>query len=70
MFDNPRAAAEGLRDYGINMEIQAGEPDLESTLQAAGWQTPRSSRRTPASALMSGVKTLLDSLDRHERAKD
>lgn len=70
VFDNPRAAAEGLRDYGINMEIQAGEPDLESTLQAAGWQTPRSSRRTPASALMSGVKTLLDSLDRHERAKD
>ncbi|XP_042288190.1 uncharacterized protein PF11_0207-like [Thunnus maccoyii] len=35
VFDNPQAAAEGLREFGINMEIPAGELDLESQLQAA-----------------------------------
>ncbi|KAJ4947215.1 hypothetical protein JOQ06_009253 [Pogonophryne albipinna] len=62
---------QGLLEYGVNMESPAGEPDLESTLQASGWQTHRSrNRRTPGCELMSDVKTLIDSLDRHERAKE
>ncbi|KAJ4926017.1 hypothetical protein JOQ06_008202 [Pogonophryne albipinna] len=71
VFNNPQDAAQGLLEYGVNMESPAGEPDLESTLQASGWQTHRSrNRRTPGCELMSDVKTLIDSLDRHERAKE
>ncbi|KAJ4926304.1 hypothetical protein JOQ06_008484 [Pogonophryne albipinna] len=71
VFNNPQDAAQGLLEYGVNMESPAGEPDLESTLQTSGWQTHRSrNRRTPGCELMSDVKTLIDSLDRHERAKE
>ncbi len=69
-MDNPQAAAEGLREYGVNMETPAWEPDLESTLQPAGQHMARSRRRTSAGEQVSGVKTSLDSPDRHERAKD
>ncbi len=72
LFDNPKITVEGLHEYGISMEISAKEPaDLESTLQAAGWETAHSkSRRKPASVLMCGVKTLLNSIDLQLKEKD
>ncbi|KAJ4937262.1 hypothetical protein JOQ06_001841, partial [Pogonophryne albipinna] len=59
-------AAQGLLEYGVNMESPAGEPDLESTLQASGWQTHRSrNRRTPGCELMSDLHIcLMQSLSR------
>ncbi|KAI4804552.1 hypothetical protein KUCAC02_026177 [Chaenocephalus aceratus] len=69
--ENEGPCGTGSTEYGVNMESPAGEPDLESTLQASGWQTHRSrNQRTPGCELMSDVKTLIDSLDRHERAKE
>jgi len=69
--DNPRDAAEGLSEYGVNMEVFDEEQDLESTLRAAGWETHRSKgRKKPTGDLICGVKTLLDSLSQHARKKD
>lgn len=39
IFDTPDAAADELWESGINMEIPVKEPDVESKLQAACWQT-------------------------------
>ncbi|KAJ4921628.1 hypothetical protein JOQ06_023010 [Pogonophryne albipinna] len=38
VFNNPQDATQGLLEYGVNMESPAGEPDLESTLQASGFR--------------------------------
>lgn len=73
IFDNPRDAAEGLREFGIMMEAPK-QTDWESALRAAGWQSPRSkSRRTPAAELTHSVEFLLQSMDKCEsdtQAKD
>lgn len=71
MFDNPQAAAEGLREYGVKVKIPTGEADLESVLQAAGWQIKRSgNKKAPDNDYMSGMKHLLDSMERHGKDKD
>ena len=74
MFDNPHAAAEGVRrEYGVNVKIPSARLDLESTLKTTGWQTAGSERKkTPENEneLMRSVKTLLDSMNRHEKDKD
>ncbi|CAL1604957.1 unnamed protein product [Knipowitschia caucasica] len=60
VFDNPAAAAEGLREYGIEMTLPAEDPDLDSLLRATGWQTPGShKRRTPETETMNAMKVLL-----------
>ena len=76
MFDNPQAAAEGVRrEYGVSVKMPKGKPDLESTLKAAGWKTAGppgpGKRRTQDNEheLMTSVKALLDSLNRHEKDK-
>ena len=66
VFRDPRHAAEGLRDYGVAMEMTPREPDLESMLKASGWETAPSRRANPAKEMLSGVKTLLDAIKKHE----
>uniref|UniRef100_A0AAV2K134 Uncharacterized protein n=1 Tax=Knipowitschia caucasica TaxID=637954 RepID=A0AAV2K134_KNICA len=56
---DPPTAAEGLREFGITMESSPKEPDLEATLQAAGWESPRRGRGGRADELTSSLNTLL-----------
>uniref|UniRef100_A0AAV2LJA9 Uncharacterized protein n=1 Tax=Knipowitschia caucasica TaxID=637954 RepID=A0AAV2LJA9_KNICA len=59
VFESPEAA-EGLQEFGIAMECPTKELDLESILQAAGWQSPRSKSRTGhIDNLMPSLKKLL-----------
>ncbi|CAL1581896.1 unnamed protein product [Knipowitschia caucasica] len=60
VFESPEAAAKGLQEFGIAMECPTKELDLESILQAAGWQSPRSKSRTGhVDNLMPSLKKLL-----------
>lgn len=63
VFNDIHAAVDGLRDFGVSMDIPPEEPDLESTLQAVGWQSPCTwRRRTPACEMMNGVTALFERL--------
>ena len=70
VFRDPRHAAEGLRDYGVAMETTPREPDLESMLKASGWETAPRRGTSPAKDMMSGVKTLLDAIKKHEEGDE
>ncbi|CAJ1057830.1 uncharacterized protein LOC117557980 [Xyrichtys novacula] len=73
LFDNPQAAAEGVRAYGVTVDIPAAKPDFETTLKAEGWQTAGAGKRRTReneNELMESVKTLLDSGNRHRKDKD
>ncbi|CAL1602361.1 unnamed protein product [Knipowitschia caucasica] len=59
VFKDPPTAAEGLREFGITMESSPKEPDLEATLQAAGWESPRRGRGGRADELTSSLNTLI-----------
>uniref|UniRef100_A0A8C6SYG1 L1 transposable element RRM domain-containing protein n=1 Tax=Neogobius melanostomus TaxID=47308 RepID=A0A8C6SYG1_9GOBI len=59
VFDNPVAAAHGLRDFGIKMKSPAEEPNLETILRAAGWHSSR--KMTPTTKMIDAVKSLLQS---------
>uniref|UniRef100_A0A8C6TRP0 L1 transposable element RRM domain-containing protein n=1 Tax=Neogobius melanostomus TaxID=47308 RepID=A0A8C6TRP0_9GOBI len=61
VFDNPVAAAHGLRDFGIKMKSPAEEPNLETILRAAGWHTVSSRKMTPTTEMIDAVKSLLQS---------
>ncbi|CAL9695084.1 unnamed protein product [Knipowitschia caucasica] len=70
IFENPREAAEGLKDFGVTMEVPRKEPDWDSALRAAGWQSPRSrSKRAPAGEITASVESLRLSLDSYENDK-
>ena len=73
LFDNPQAAAEGVRAYGVTVDFPAAKPNFETTLKAAGWQTAGAGKRRTREnedELMASVKTLLDSWNRHGKDKD
>lgn len=61
IFENPAAAMRGLSEFGITMDLPEEEPDLETTLSAAGWQTVSPHRRKMSECdFVDAVKTLLD----------
>ncbi|CAL1602933.1 unnamed protein product [Knipowitschia caucasica] len=70
IFENPREAAEGLKDFGVTMEVPRKEPDWDSALRAAGWQSPRRrSKRAPAGEITASVESLRLSLVSYENDK-
>lgn len=67
IFENPRKAAEGLKDFGVTMEVPRKEPDWESALRAVGWQSPRSrGKYAPAGEITTSVESLRLSLVSYE----
>ncbi|KAK7888712.1 hypothetical protein WMY93_024272 [Mugilogobius chulae] len=60
VYENPSVAAQGLRDFGIMMDVPSEEPDLDSLLRTAGWHSAGANRKTPANEMMEAVKSLLD----------
>lgn len=70
IFENPRKAAEGLKDFGVTMEVPRKESDWDAALRAVGWQSPRSrSKSAPAGEITASVESLRLSLDNYENDK-
>jgi len=70
IFENPRRAAEGLKELGITMEVPKQESDWDSALRAVGWQSPRSrSKHASAREITASVESLRLSLDSYENDK-
>lgn len=70
MFCDPRHAAEGLRDYGVSMEMTPREPDMESMLKASGWETTPRRGASPTKERMFAVKKMLDAIKTHEEGDE
>ncbi|CAL9692044.1 unnamed protein product [Knipowitschia caucasica] len=69
-FESPREAAEGLREFGVTMELPKKELDWEKALCAVGWESQRSrGKHAPAGEITTSVEMLRRSLDVHEEIK-